>query len=135
MRSYRSRSRIELAIGCRATRVNLTSIRSYSPFIHDYQAAIQTKIPGDAFGDLLVLAGLGDREPDLVGILASVTDPANAAELGLSEDQVARLEALIKQHESKALDFASQLRGCLQGASLSRRWRMFDWWKSKGSHY
>ncbi|MBU6175111.1 MAG: hypothetical protein KGQ60_14980, partial [Planctomycetes bacterium] len=48
--------------------------------------------------------------PDIVGILASITEPANAAELGLSQDQIDKLEALIKEHEGKALDFSSQIR-------------------------
>lgn len=48
--------------------------------------------------------------PDLVGILASITEPGNAAELGLTQDQLDRLEALIKQHESQALSFSAQIR-------------------------
>jgi type II secretory pathway component GspD/PulD (secretin) len=55
-------------------------------------------------------SALAEGNPDFVGILASITDPANAADLGLSQNQVERLVSLIKQHESKALDFASQLR-------------------------
>jgi len=42
--------------------------------------------------------------------LASITEPGNAAELGLNQDQLDRLEALIKQHESQALTFSSQIR-------------------------
>lgn len=52
----------------------------------------------------------GSGNPDLVGVLASITDPGNSAELGLSQDQLDRIEAIIKQHESQALAFASQLR-------------------------
>ena len=48
--------------------------------------------------------------PDLVGILATITEPGSAAELGLSSEQVEKLEALIKQHESQALTFASEIR-------------------------
>ena len=48
--------------------------------------------------------------PDLVGILASITEPGNAAELGLTQDQLDRLESLIKQHESQALTFSAQIR-------------------------
>ncbi len=48
--------------------------------------------------------------PDVVGILASITEPSNAAELGLTQDQLDKLEALIKQHESQALTFASEIR-------------------------
>ena len=55
-------------------------------------------------------SALAEGNPDFVGILATITDPANAADLGLSQNQVERLVSLIKQHESKALDFASQLR-------------------------
>ena len=48
--------------------------------------------------------------PDLVGILAAITEPGNAAELGLTQDQLDRLESLIKQHESQALTFSAQIR-------------------------
>ncbi len=48
--------------------------------------------------------------PDIVGVLATITEPGNAAELGLTQDQLDRLEALIKQHESQALTFASEIR-------------------------
>ena len=48
--------------------------------------------------------------PDLVGILASITEPANAAELGLTQDQLDRLEMLIKQHEGQSLTFSAQIR-------------------------
>jgi hypothetical protein len=48
--------------------------------------------------------------PDLVGILAAITEPGNAAELGLTQDQLDRLESLIKQHESQALSFSAQIR-------------------------
>ena len=59
-----------------------------------------------------------EGNPDLVGVLASITDPANAAELRLTEDQVSRLIDLIKQHEGKALDFAAEIR---QLSSTERR--------------
>ena len=55
-------------------------------------------------------SAFAEGSPDNVGILASITDPANAAELGLSQNQVERLVALIKQHELKLLDFSSQVR-------------------------
>jgi type II secretory pathway component GspD/PulD (secretin) len=55
-------------------------------------------------------AAWADGNPDLVGVLANITDPANAAELRLTEDQVSRLIAIIKQHEGKALDFAAEIR-------------------------
>ncbi len=45
-----------------------------------------------------------------MGVLASITEPGNAAELGLTQEQLDRLEALIKQHESQALTFASEIR-------------------------
>jgi type II secretory pathway component GspD/PulD (secretin) len=51
-----------------------------------------------------------DGNPDIVGVLATITDPRTAADLGLSEVQLDRLRGLIKQHESKALEFASELR-------------------------
>ena len=55
-------------------------------------------------------ASLIASDPDLVGVLASITDPGNAAELGLTQDQLDRLNVLIKQHESQALTFSSQIR-------------------------
>ncbi len=55
-------------------------------------------------------ACLNASDPDLVGVLASITDPGNAAELGLTQDQLDRLSVLIKQHESQALTFSSQIR-------------------------
>jgi type II secretory pathway component GspD/PulD (secretin) len=48
--------------------------------------------------------------PDLVGILAMVTEPSAAAELGLTQDQLNRLEDLIKQKAAKDLGLAAQLR-------------------------
>jgi type II secretory pathway component GspD/PulD (secretin) len=48
--------------------------------------------------------------PEVVGVLATITDPAKAIELGLNQEQIDKLEALIKQHESQALALASQLR-------------------------
>ena len=65
----------------------------------------------------------GSGNPDLVGVLASITDPGNSAELGLSQDQLDRIEAIIKQHESQALAFASQLR---ELSPLDRRQKEFD---------
>lgn len=56
------------------------------------------------------LSVFASGSPDVVGILATITDPSKAAELGLSQDQIDRIEALIKQHESQSLEFASQLR-------------------------
>jgi type II secretory pathway component GspD/PulD (secretin) len=62
----------------------------------------------------LISSGAADvyasGSPDLVGILAAITEPGNAAELGLTQDQLERLEALIKQHESQALTFSAQIR-------------------------
>ena len=55
-------------------------------------------------------ACLNASDPDLVGVLAYITDPGNAAELGLTQDQLDRLNVLIKQHESQALTFSSQIR-------------------------
>lgn len=68
-------------------------------------------------------AAWAEGNPDLVGVLASITDPANAAELRLTEDQVSRLIAIIKQHESKALDFAAEIR---QLPSTDRRLREME---------
>lgn len=52
----------------------------------------------------------GDGNPDIVGVLAVLTDPPTASELRLSEEQLEKLQALIKQHENKALEIAGQLR-------------------------
>ena len=49
-------------------------------------------------------------DPDIVGVLASITEPGNAAELGLTQDQLEGLNVLIKQHESQALTFSSKIR-------------------------
>lgn len=51
-----------------------------------------------------------DGNPELVGVLAVITDPQKAAELGLSDEQLGKLNLLIKQYESKALDLADSLR-------------------------
>ena len=48
--------------------------------------------------------------PDFVGVLAYITEAGNAAELGLTQDQLERLETIIKRHESQQLSFASELR-------------------------
>ncbi|HUP81332.1 MAG TPA: hypothetical protein VM260_22465, partial [Pirellula sp.] len=55
-------------------------------------------------------AYLGASDPDIVGILASVTEPGNAADLGLTQDHLDRLYALVKQHESQVLTFESENR-------------------------
>ena len=55
-------------------------------------------------------ACISASDPDLVGVLASITEPGNASELGLTQDQLDRLNLLIKQHESQALTFSSQIR-------------------------
>ncbi len=51
-----------------------------------------------------------DGNPDLVGVLAIITEQENSADLGLNEDQLQRLKDLIKQHEAKGLEIAAQLR-------------------------
>lgn len=56
------------------------------------------------------MTAMASGSPDIVGVLAAITEPANAAELGLTPDQMERLEALIKQHESQLLAFGSQIR-------------------------
>ncbi|MEQ1829345.1 MAG: secretin N-terminal domain-containing protein, partial [Pirellula sp.] len=58
---------------------------------------------------------LASGSPDTVGVLATITDPANAAELGLSADQIERLDSLIKQHEKDSLAVASALRALPSG--------------------
>ncbi len=56
------------------------------------------------------MAAMASGSPDTVGVLAAITEPANAAELGLTPEQMERLEALIKQHESQLLAFGSKIR-------------------------
>lgn len=68
-------------------------------------------------------AAWADGNPDLVGVLSKITDPANAAELRLTDDQVTRLVDIIKQHESQALDFAREIR---QLPSTDRRIRELE---------
>ncbi len=58
----------------------------------------------------LPIAAFADGNPDIVGVLSTITDSNVAADLGLSDEQLEKLRALIKQHESKALEFASELR-------------------------
>jgi len=73
-----------------------------------------------SFGTLLAIAGsagtiLADGNPDIVGVLAILTDNQTAADLGLSDDQLEKLRGMVKQQESKALEIASQLRNLEPG--------------------
>ena len=54
--------------------------------------------------------GLCDGNPDIVGLLATLTETNTAADLGLSDEQLTKLKELVKQHEAKAIDFAAELR-------------------------
>jgi len=54
---------------------------------------------------------LADGNPDIVGVLAVLTDANTAADLGLSDEQLEKLKVLVKQHEAKAIEFAAELRG------------------------
>ena len=54
--------------------------------------------------------GRSEGNPDIVGVLAALTEPNIAADLGLSDEQLTKLRDLVKQHEGKAIDFASELR-------------------------
>ena len=54
--------------------------------------------------------GFSDGNPDIVGVLATLTDSNTAADLGLSDEQLSKLKDLVKEHEAKAIDFASELR-------------------------
>ncbi|MFN9605043.1 MAG: hypothetical protein ACK6A7_16570, partial [Planctomycetota bacterium] len=58
---------------------------------------------------------LADGNPDIVGVLAVLTDNQTAAELGLSDDQLEKLRGMVKQHEAKALEIAGQLRSLEPG--------------------
>ncbi|MFN9715873.1 MAG: hypothetical protein ACK57G_18985, partial [Planctomycetota bacterium] len=58
---------------------------------------------------------LADGNPDIVGVLAVLTDNQMAAELGLSDDQLEKLRGMVKQHEAKALEIAGQLRSLEPG--------------------
>ncbi|MFN5274137.1 MAG: secretin N-terminal domain-containing protein [Planctomycetota bacterium] len=71
------------------------------------------------FSTLLLFCALGiaspavgfcDGNPDIVGVLATLTEPNTAADLGLSDEQLTKLRDLVKQHEAKAIDFAAELR-------------------------
>jgi len=61
-----------------------------------------------------VLASVGparaDGNPDIVGVLAVLTDAQVAAELELSDEQMERLQGMVKQHEANALEIAAELR-------------------------
>lgn len=61
-----------------------------------------------------------DGNPDIVGVLSAITDPQMAADLGLSEEQLDRLKALIKGHEAKAIEFAAELRSLDAGERRER---------------
>jgi type II secretory pathway component GspD/PulD (secretin) len=63
---------------------------------------------------------LADGNPDIVGVLSAITDPQIAADLGLSEEQLDRLKALIKGHEAKAIEFAAELRSLDAGERRER---------------
>ena len=54
--------------------------------------------------------GWCDGNPDIVGLLATLTETNTAADLGLSDEQLTKLKELVKQHEAKAIDFAAELR-------------------------
>ena len=43
--------------------------------------------------------GRSDGNPDIVGVLAALTEPNIAADLGLSDEQLTKLRDLVKQHE------------------------------------
>jgi len=61
-----------------------------------------------------------DGNPDIVGVLSAITAPSVASDLGLSEEQLDRLKALIKGHESKAIEFAAELRALDAGERRER---------------
>jgi len=56
-----------------------------------------------------------DGNPDIVGVLALLTESQTAADLDLSEEQLEKLRGMVKQHESKALELAGQLRSLEPG--------------------
>jgi type II secretory pathway component GspD/PulD (secretin) len=63
-----------------------------------------------AFASLASTPVRADGNPDIVGVLAILTEDQTAAELALSDEQVERLRGMVKQHENKALEVAGQLR-------------------------
>ncbi|MFM2011619.1 MAG: hypothetical protein RLZZ396_403, partial [Planctomycetota bacterium] len=63
-----------------------------------------------ALGIASPAVGFCDGNPDIVGVLATLTEPNTAADLGLSDEQLTKLRDLVKQHEAKAIDFAAELR-------------------------
>jgi len=66
---------------------------------------------------------LADGNPDIVGVLAVLTDTNTAADLGLSDEQLEKLKVLVKQHEAKAIEFASELRAIEDVAQRRERSR------------
>lgn len=76
-----------------------------------------------ALGVSLPSVGFGDGNPDIVGVLATLTEPNTAADLGLSDEQLTKLKELVKQHEAKAIDFAAELRSIEDPAQRKERSR------------
>ena len=66
---------------------------------------------------------LAEGNPDIVGVLATLTDPNVAADLGLSDEQLEKLKGLVKQHEAKAIEFAAELRSIEDPAQRKERGR------------
>ena len=66
---------------------------------------------------------LADGNPDIVGVLAVLTDANTAADLGLSDEQLEKLKGLVKQHEAKAIEFAVELRGIVDVVQRRERSR------------
>ncbi len=52
-----------------------------------------------------------EGNPEFVGVLATITEPSRAAELGLSDEQVSKLTELIQRYEGRALELGTLLRG------------------------
>nr|MCU0710340.1 hypothetical protein [Pirellula sp.] len=68
-----------------------------------------------AFASLVSQPAFADGNPDIVGVLAILTEDQTAAELSLSDEQLEKLRGMVKQHENKALEVASQLRSLEPG--------------------
>ena len=66
---------------------------------------------------------LADGNPDIVGVLAVLTDANTAADLGISDEQLEKLKVLVKQHEAKAIEFAVELRAIEDVAQRRERSR------------
>ena len=74
-----------------------------------------------AFAPLPPILAFAPGNPDLVGVLAKAVEPAVAAQLDLTDDQVRELESFINQREGQALGLAQQLRQMPKSVRAEKR--------------